>query len=118
MTALEGCSVFDSRTSYQDTSRSDRIVDAAKHVGNRVITFERMPQRAIGVDVIPISPTDTLANQIAGLLEFLQDPLHGTLRDPDQLADVTLAQLRIPTDGDQDVGVVREKRPPRTRRTR
>ena len=74
-------------------------------------TFQRMSQRAIGVDVIPIATPDPLANQETGLLELVQNPLHRPFGDADQPADVALTQLGLATDGDQDVGMVREEGP-------
>ena len=75
-------------------SLSGAVIDDPQDLGDGVAAFERMSQRALGVDVVPIATPDPLANQEAGVLEFVQDPLHGALGDPHQLADVALGVAR------------------------
>ncbi len=93
------------------SSRTDRFVDASQDLGDRVIPFERMTEWPIGVDVVPVSSPDSLANEEAGLFQLVQNPLYRPLGDSDQSADVSLTQFRIAADRDQHVGVVGQEGP-------
>ena len=81
--------------------------------GDAFVSFDRVPKRKIGSDLVAI-PT-TLANslEVPSFLQLGDDPLNGALGDPDQLSDVAHPHLRLPRNAQEDVRVVGEKRPGR-----
>ncbi len=78
-----------------------------------VFAFERMAQPEAVVDLVMVAAADLLTPQVATTLEIIEDSLHGTRGDPDDVAEVTLAEIRIATEGHHHVRVVRQERPRR-----
>jgi hypothetical protein len=82
--------------------RSD-LVPALRGVSHRVLT----------VDLVTVSTPHSLAREEAGCDEVGDDPLHGSLGDPDVIGYVAKAHVRVIRDAEQDLGVVRDERPAR-----
>lgn len=80
---------------------------------HRVLTFEGMSQPGTVVDLVMVPATDLLPPQVALALEIIEDSLHGARGDPDDVAEITLAEIRVATEGDHHVRVVRQERPRR-----
>jgi hypothetical protein len=66
------------------------------------------------VDPVVVSSSLALAVDVAGFDEVGEDALGGALGDADALGDVSEPGIRVLGDGEQDLGVVGEKRPGRS----
>jgi len=63
------------------------------------------------IDHVATPPPHSLPLQKSGLDEVGDDPLNGTLRDPDHLRDVTQPHVGVTRDAEQHLGVVRDEPP-------
>ena len=88
-------------------------MEHVEEVTHRVLTFEGMSQRGAIDDLVVVPATNLLASQVALPLEIIEDSLHGARGDPDDVAEITLAEIRIATEGDHHMRVVRQERPRR-----
>ena len=70
------------------------------------------PHREINPITVDITPTVTLSGEISGLVELADDPVDGTLGDPDLIADFAEANARVVRDAEEHLGVVAEEGPP------
>jgi hypothetical protein len=84
--------------------RGDEIVD-------RVLVLERVPEVLRHVDAVAVPPADALTGDVSVGFELVDDPLDRARRDADRMSNVTLTQLRIPADRDENMGVIGQKRP-------
>ena len=67
---------------------------------------KRMAQRKLRDDLITISPTLSLSQDVAVRDKLRQDPMSGTLRDADCLCDIAKPRARVVGDAEENVGVV------------
>lgn len=86
-------------------------VDGVDDLSDRVPVLERVAQRTGADHDVPVAAADTLAGQVAVAFEIVEDALDGTFGDSDETADLALAKFGVAADRDDDMGVVREKRP-------
>lgn len=70
-----------------------------------------MPELTFGVHRVGVAPTDLGLAQILIGLKVGEDRLRGALGDTYSRGDVTDASVRIAVYVDQDVTVIRQKRP-------
>ena len=78
-----------------------------------VFAFEGVSQPSAIVDLVMVPATDLLTPQVAAPLEIIEDSLHGARGDPDDVAEIPLAEIRIATECDHHVRVIRQERPRR-----
>lgn len=76
-----------------------------------MVRFERVAQRDVAVDLITVSSPDAFRVDVTILFEIVENPDDRTRRDSHDVCDVALAQFGVAADGDEDVRMVREKRP-------
>lgn len=82
-----------------------------ENLADAVTGLERVAQTLVGVHSVVVSATDPLDVEIPTLFEVAENALHGTLGDADETSDVSLAEVGVPEQGEQDVAVVREEGP-------
>ncbi len=101
-----------------DSGRSGRgqlarrtVFESLQDLADRVTSIEGMAKLRCSVHFVMIAAADPFDAEVATRLEFVQDPLHGTFGDADERSDVTLAQIRVPEQGQEYMCVVREEGP-------
>ena len=75
--------------------------------------LDRMAKRQIAVQLVLIAPTDSLPLQIPGVYKVGDDRLCRPLGDADALGHVSQPERLIMRQAEQNMAVVREKRPRR-----
>ena len=70
-----------------------------------------MPQGKLSLDLVAVPPALSLAQHVALFDELGEDPVGGTLGDPDRSGDVAQADARVMSHAYKDVGVVGQKVP-------
>ncbi len=78
-----------------------------------VVGIDGMAKGAAGGDGVAVATPGARSRDIAGLNKVSCDLLRCALRHPHPRGDVSHPDLRITGDGEQNVGVVGEERPPR-----
>jgi len=74
---------------------------------------ERRPYLPLAVDPIAVSTADARLRQMARLPQVGDDLSRRSFRDPDALGDVSQPGVRVGSDADQDLAMVREEAPGR-----
>ena len=77
---------------------------------------EGMTQGEIRHHLVVVPPPLSLAEHITGFDQLREDPVGGTLGDPDRGGDVAQADSRVTGHAHQDVSVVGQKVPARSSR--
>jgi hypothetical protein len=72
---------------------------------------ERMTQGKLRLDLVAVSPANSLPRHVALFDQLGEDPLGGAFGDPDRSGDVAQADSRIMSHAREDVGVVGQKVP-------
>lgn len=78
------------------------------------MSFDRMPQRLFCQNAVPVAATYTFTLDKSFVIKFLNDPLDGPLCDPNPRRNFPQHQIRFPGQQNQDVGMIRQKRPSST----
>ena len=87
------------------------LVERNDEIVNGVLVFEGVPKGPAVDDPIAITAPDSFALEIPLVLEFVDDALNRSDGEADCVGNVSLAELGVSTEGDQDVRMVGEKRP-------
>ena len=90
------------------SSRANKELEQIPHLSP---PDEGMTEGKLRDDLVPISASLSLAEHVALFDQLGQNPVGGTLGDPDRGADVAQPDARVLGDADQHLGVVREERP-------
>ena len=61
--------------------------------------------------LVAIAAADLLVGEVPAILELTDDLLHRAHRDSDRMGDVSLSELGVAVDRDEDVGLIGEERP-------
>ena len=72
---------------------------------------DRVGEREVRVDRVPIAPALSLAGDVAGGAELGHDPVRGAFGDPDSVPDVAQADAGVVGNAEQDPGVIGQERP-------
>jgi hypothetical protein len=70
---------------------------------------EGMTQRQVGLHLVDVSPTNSLADDVAVLDQLGDDPMGASFRHPHGLGDVAQTNAGVVRDAQQDLRVVREE---------
>ncbi len=76
-----------------------------------MLRFDRMAEVGSRGNRIDIAATFTLAGQVALSNQIGDDSLRCSLGNVNRLGNVTRSNGRVPMNADQNVGMIREKRP-------
>jgi dihydroxy-acid dehydratase len=82
-----------------------------QEIRDTAVTLHLVPQRQIDPHFVPVATTLTHSAQVGVLFQFGDNPLDSPLRDADVARHVPNPRLGVPDQADQDVRVIREKRP-------
>ena len=80
-----------------------------------VVSFQGMPERKLGVELIAVAPSVALTREIAICDEFGDDALGGALGDPHLYCDIAQSHPGVLRNAQQNVCVISEKGPCRHR---
>ncbi len=86
-------------------------LEHAEDLADVVVAFERMAQRKGGVELVAVAAALAVSLQVAIVDELGHDALRCAFGDADGAGHVSQAHLRVASQAQQDVGVVREERP-------
>ena len=75
------------------------------------MTLHGVPQGLVQLHAVNISSTFANVRQVASLFELGDYLLHGALGDPHPRREIANTRVRVTNDADQNVGVIRQKRP-------
>jgi hypothetical protein len=70
---------------------------------------EGVMERELGIDVVDVSPSTSLANDVAVLDQLRDDAMCASLRDPHGLSDITQANAGVVGNAEHDLSVVGEE---------
>src|SRR5215210_7484871 len=82
-----------------------------QQIAHLLVSGKRIRQRQVRLDRVAVASPVARARDVAGRAQLVDDPVDGTLGDPDGLADVTQTDLGVMCDADQHLSVIGEKRP-------
>jgi len=68
-----------------------------------------MTQRQLGLHLVDVSPSDSLANDVAVLDQLGDDPMGASFRHPHGLGDIAQTNTGVVRDAEQDLRVIREE---------
>jgi hypothetical protein len=85
--------------------------ERAEDVDQTMVRFEGVAKRSIQVDLIAISPTHFGARDVPSVDEVVNDPVHCSLPDADEVSNVGQPDFTILCDTHQYVPVIGEERP-------
>ena len=91
-----------------------RAVDIAEHsedFADLMRLLDRVPQRQVGANTVPITSPVARPFEITGFDEFGDQSLGGAFGDADQHGQVPDPNSRVPGNAVQHVGMVGEERP-------
>lgn len=77
------------------------------------MTLDRVSKRSLRMHFIVGPATRSMTLDVSRGLEVDDDPVGCSLRDPHEIGDVAEPYLRVASDAEQGVSVVREERPAR-----
>ena len=76
-----------------------------------MVGLEWVSQRMVCCHLVAIAAADLLVGEVPAILELTDDLLHRAHRDSDRMGDVSLSELGVAVDRDEDVGLIGEERP-------
>jgi hypothetical protein len=88
-----------------------RRTEDGKELSDSLGAGESVGEPQIAMDRVMVSTAVARAGDVAGRNELVDDPVRGSLSDPDAVADLAQANAGIVRDAQQHLGVVRKKRP-------
>ncbi len=86
-------------------------LEQVEHFADLVVELRRVTHPGFPVKRVAASASDALTSHEAAFHEVGDDSLHGSLRDPDRLGNITQARLRVTRDTEKHLGVVGEEAP-------
>ena len=86
-------------------------LEQVEHLADLVVELRRVTHPGFTVKRVAASASDALTSHEAAFHEVGDDSLHGSLRDPDRLGNITQARLRVTRDTEKHLGVVGEEAP-------
>lgn len=92
-------------------ARGGSVFKDVEDFANGVIGFEWMAQVAVENNLVVVSTSNARVAQIATLFEFVHNALHRSFGDADEFGDLSLADVRVAADGNQNMGVIRQELP-------
>lgn len=93
------------------TSESRLWGEAFEHLANAVPGLDWMSKPKIEIHSVVVATTDALGLDVAAFVEFGEDPMHRSFRDPDEHRDLPLAQVAIAIQRENDVAMIGQKCP-------
>jgi hypothetical protein len=87
------------------------VRDSPEECVNLVVLLQRVPQRVRAIDVIAVATTEPFSRDVSAGLEIVDDLHRRSLGDPNELGEVTDANIGGRSDNQQDMRVVGEEGP-------
>lgn len=85
--------------------------DDIEQIAYRPVRFQRVSQLPFGMNNVIILAPDPLPLQITGPFQLRDDPLHRALGNPDRQSHFTQRLLRISSQTNQNMSMIRKKIP-------
>ena len=83
----------------------------SKKLTNFVVSFQGMPKRKLGVELIAVAPSVALTREVAIRDEFGDDALGGAFGDPHFYCDIAQSHAGVLRNAEQNVCVISKKGP-------